>query len=507
MNCLVKENSRKTRLSRWLSLSVIVGMILLMTPLLAQSKNFVFYFPKSHSVLPTRTYRNVQYLPVLPLLNLFGRVGHLKSKRKSLQVSFNQTEIRIRNSKRTVRLNGARLKMNEPARSIGGEWMVPVDFLTTVMPTIINQTIEYQRGSNRIFVGGIKPNSFTLHMSPLQAGARLTIQFAQKVHLRTAAQNGKWILYLGNHPVEPIESNFLFRNPYVSQVKFDDHDGRPKLIITPASQGLDFFPKLEEGKRVIITNVVKPGATLASKAPSPPKPPPAAHPAPAIPSGKSAPIVQVPLQVPTATLPVVVLDAGGGGTDIGAQGKDGLLAKNLNMQLVTQVQKALMATGKYSVVLTRTGDVNVGFDQRATEANIANPIAFISFHSGNLGDSTARVVVFSYRPSSPLVMAQKSDPQSLFIPWDKVQLRYMAQSNRLAQDLQQALATTTKVASTPPMEVPVRVLQSINAPAVAIEVGSLTPDSKATALTNPAFQTKIAAAVVQALATFQGGKQ
>jgi N-acetylmuramoyl-L-alanine amidase len=211
------------------------------------------------------------------------------------------------------------------------------------------------------------------------------------------------------------------------------------------------------------------------------------------------------MQVPILQLPVVVLDAGHGGTDIGAQGKDGLLEKNLTTQIVSQVQNALQATGKYRVVLTRTGDVNVGFDQRAAEANIAHPIAFISFHAGDLGSSSPRVVVYSYRPSSPLAMAPDPGSQSLFINWDKVQLRYMDPSSRLAQDLQQDLERTTKVASARPMEVPVRVLQSIAAPAVAIEVGSLTPNSDSGALTSPAFQQKIAAAVVQALAGFHGG--
>ena len=506
VNFLVIHNHRKVRCSRWLAPGVILGLVLLMAPSLARSDNFVFYFPKSHSVLPTKAYGNVQYLPVLQLLNLFGHVGSLKNKRKSLEVWFNSTDIRIRQNNPTIRLNNARLKLAHPAQSIEGEWMVPVDFLTTVLPTLINQTVEYQRGENRIFVGGIKPNSFTLHLSPLQQGAQLTLQFAEPVNLRTAAQNGKWILYLGNHPVEPIESNFQFSNPYVSQVKFDDHDGQPKLIITPASPGFDFYPKLEEGKKIIVANVVKPGVVTARQAPMLPKPPAAPLPAPGTPPPATPHPTVAPMPIPNLSLPAVVLDAGHGGTDTGAQGKNGLLEKNLTAQLVAQVQKALAATGKYRIVLTRTGDVNVGFDQRAAEANIAHPVAFISFHAGDLGPSTPRVVVYSYRPSSPLAMAAGADPQSLFVTWDKVQLRYMEQSNQLAQDLQRDLQRTTGAASTPPMEVPIRVLQSIAAPAVAVEVGSLTPKIDAAALANPSFQQKIAAAVVEALAGFERGR-
>jgi N-acetylmuramoyl-L-alanine amidase len=506
VNFLVTYNNRKVRSSRWFPLGAIIGMILLTTPRIAQSDNFVFYFPKSHSVLTTRTFGNVQYLPVLSLLNLFGRVGSLNSKRKSFQIWFNSTEIRLRQDNPVVRLNNARVKLDQPVRYIDGQWMVPVNFLTTILPTLVNQTVEYQRGENRIFVGGVMPNSFTLHLSPLEQGAQLTFQFAEQVNLRTAAQNGKWILYLGNHPVEPIESNFQFNNPYVSEVKFDDHDGQPKLIITPAEPGFDFYPKLGEGNKIVVANVMKPGVTTARQAPMMPKPPAGLQPAPAMPPPSSAPAPLSTMAVPGLSLPAVVLDAGHGGTDTGARGKNGLFEKNLTVQLVNQVVNALQATGKYRIVLTRTGDVNVGFDQRAAEANLSHPIAFISFHAGDLGPSTPRVMVYSYRPSSPLAMAPGADPKSLFVNWDKVQQRYMDPSSRLARDLQQDLEKTTKVASMPPMEVPVRVLQSIAAPAVAIEVGSLTPNSNSAALTNPSFQQEIAAAVVQAIASFREGR-
>jgi N-acetylmuramoyl-L-alanine amidase len=506
VNPLVKDDNRKVRSFRWLPLVAAIGMVLLLIPRLARSDNFVFYFPKSHSILPIRNYGNVQYLPVLQTLNLFGNVSSLKSRRRSLELWFNSTQIRLQQDNPTVRLNNSRLKLAQPARFIDGKWMVPVDFVTTVLPTLINQTVEYQRGENRIFVGGIRPNSFTLHLSPLQDGAQLTIQFTEQVNLRTAAQNGKWVLYLGNVPVEPIESNFQFSNPYVSQVRFDDQDGLPKLIVTPSAAGFDFFPKLGEGGKVLVANILKPGVTTARQVPVMPAPPSPTQPAQSIPPGAGANQMVTPMAVPDLSLPAVVLDAGHGGSDTGAQGKDGLQEKNLTAQLVAQVQKALQATSRYRVVLTRTGDVNVGFDQRAAEANIAHPIAFISFHAGDLGPSTPRVVVYSYRPSSPLAMAPGTDPQYLFVNWDKVQLRYMEQSIHLAQGLQQDLQQTTRVASTPPMEVPVRILQSIAAPAVAIEVGSLTPSSNSAALTNPSFQQGIAAAVVAAIARLQGGQ-
>src|SRR5574337_429988 len=206
---LVEHDNRKFCSFRWLLLAAI-GMVLFFVPRRGRSDSFVFYFPKSRSILQTRSYGNVQYLPVLQVLNLLGTVGNLKSRRKSLELWFNNTQIRLQQDNPTVRLNSARVRLAQPVRFMDGEWMVPVEFVTTILPTIITQTVEYKRGENRIFVGGMRPNSFTLQLSPLQEGAQLSIQFTEQVSLRTAAQNGKWILYLGNNPVEPVESSFDF---------------------------------------------------------------------------------------------------------------------------------------------------------------------------------------------------------------------------------------------------------------------------------------------------------
>jgi len=224
----------------------------------AQSGNFVFYFPKTHSILPMKAYQNVRYLPALKLLNLFGHVAGIQAKRKTLKVWFESTEIRFREKNPTVRLNNAKLRLSNPPQTMEGEWMVPVDFLTEVLPTLINQTVEYQKGQNRIFIGNVKPNSFTVHMEPLDGGTQLTFQFADPISLRTAARNSRWILYLGSHPVEPIQSSFEFQNSYVSRVQFEDQDGHPKLVLTPAVKGLDFYPKLGNENKTLVADIMKP---------------------------------------------------------------------------------------------------------------------------------------------------------------------------------------------------------------------------------------------------------
>ena len=101
----------------------------------------------------------------------------------------------------------------------------------------------------------------------------------------------------------------------------------------------------------------------------------------------------------------MALDAGHGGEDNGGHSRDGVLEKDLVAQYVARVRSALLATAKYRVVLTRTGDVNVSLEQRALAANLSSAIYFLSFHAGDLGAASPRITVFTFQPPAAVAPA------------------------------------------------------------------------------------------------------
>jgi N-acetylmuramoyl-L-alanine amidase len=204
-------------------------------------------------------------------------------------------------------------------------------------------------------------------------------------------------------------------------------------------------------------------------------------------------------------LPVVALDAGHGGDDLGGRSRDGVNEKDLVARLVARARLALLSTGKFRIVLTRTGDVNATFEQRAIAANVSGAVYFLTFHAGDLGSSSPRIAVYTYQPPSPPLASPGSETRAGFVAWDQVQEACLDQSRQLAQALEQQFAQIAGVLADSPSTAPVRTLRSASAPAVAIEVGSLTPDSDASPLTDPAFQELFSAAVAKALVTLQGG--
>ncbi|MCH7790425.1 MAG: N-acetylmuramoyl-L-alanine amidase [Acidobacteria bacterium] len=82
-----------------------------------------------------------------------------------------------------------------------------------------------------------------------------------------------------------------------------------------------------------------------------------------------------------------VIDAGHGGSESGSVGPNGLVEKELNLDVANRVASGLEALG-YTVVRTRTSDVRLPLKARAHIANALSPHAFLSVHHN--GGATQR---------------------------------------------------------------------------------------------------------------------
>lgn len=481
------------------ALEVALGLTLsLCFPRSFRSDNFVFYSPAERRVVPLEMVDNAPYLPLLGVLNAAGKVNGIQEKPRSLAIWFGGIQLQLKADDKKVKLAKNTRALSRPVRVVNGQWLVPVDFLSSVLPDLIHEPVRYQLEGRRAFIGDIKALSYAARLEATPDGARVTLQFTAPVTVRTASQNGAWVLYLGNAAVQPPNAAVRFQNPYLSELRFDDQDGRPKVILTPSVEGLNFYPG-PSGPTTFVAEIRKP-PPVAQEQPRPAQQAPAA----------AAPAPQAP------PLPVVVLDAGHGGSDIGARSRDGVEEKDLVAALESRVRAGLSATNKYRVIETRSGDADPDFDQRAAVANGAHAAAFLSFHAGDLGSAVPRLAVYTYVPlSHNLVLAAQSG-EALPAPnlpggkvpfplWTGVQQDQLSRSRQLAQALALQFGELRGVAAGEPLEAPVRILRSVDAPAAAIELGSLASDVDAQALNNPAFQQAVASAIVHALEAFLGG--
>lgn len=95
---------------------------------------------------------------------------------------------------------------------------------------------------------------------------------------------------------------------------------------------------------------------------------------------------------------VVVLDAGHGGSDPGAD-VGGYYEKNLNLDITLRVEAILRQRG-VNVVLTRKSDVFVDLDERCNIANSVNADLFVSIHNNSMPSPSYKGSMSFYYPTS-----------------------------------------------------------------------------------------------------------
>lgn len=187
--------------------------------------------------------------------------------------------------------------------------------------------------------------------------------------------------------------------------------------------------------------------------------------------------------------PVIVLDPGHGGADTGARGESGAVEKDVVLEFARAVRGELERQG-YHVVMTRNDDSNPSYDDRAAIANAYRDALFITFHVSSTGTvGTAHAYYYQFwspipaPPSTPAAAAtaNTSMPHAPPAPttapgltvWEEAQRPHVEASHRFADMLQAEFAQRFSSSPARSSSVAIRGLRSIDAPAVAVEISSV----------------------------------
>ncbi|HWA63026.1 MAG TPA: N-acetylmuramoyl-L-alanine amidase, partial [Caulobacteraceae bacterium] len=113
---------------------------------------------------------------------------------------------------------------------------------------------------------------------------------------------------------------------------------------------------------------------------------PAARPSQAVAAKDPAPTIGDVVDRPLSLKKVVVIDAGHGGHDPGAQNGDAE-EKDITLAAARTLKARLERTGRYQVVMTRDADVYVPLETRVQIARKAGADLFISLHADSAGEN------------------------------------------------------------------------------------------------------------------------
>jgi N-acetylmuramoyl-L-alanine amidase len=215
----------------------------------------------------------------------------------------------------------------------------------------------------------------------------------------------------------------------------------------------------------------------------------------------------------------VVLDAGHGGDDHGAEGPAGLLEKEMVLDVARLLKERIERNGVH-VVLTRSDDVYVPLEERTAIANRAGADLFVSIHANaaparsargvetffvalEASDEAARQLAerenAAFREAAP---AAPEDPLASILG-DLAAADQLRESDEFARIANREVAAlTTAVPSRGVKQAPFVVLMGVQMPAALVEIGFITNPAEERELASAGFRERVADALARAVFEF-----
>lgn len=210
----------------------------------------------------------------------------------------------------------------------------------------------------------------------------------------------------------------------------------------------------------------------------------------------------------------IVLDAGHGGWDFGTIGREGLLEKDLVLDVTRRLGKLLQSRIGAEVMFTRTGDDYLPLDQRADFANQAQADLFVSIHANYSSSASARGVETYYTnlfsaPGFKELEGHTNQPHAAPISLSAGGLHEkIEESRRLATSVQHALYTTLAAKNSDIRDRGIKdasfvVLTGTTMPSILTEISFVSSPADEQNLQSEAYRQQIAEALFQGIEHYQ----
>jgi len=294
----------------------------------------------------------------------------------------------------------------------------------------------------------------------------------------------------------------------VTRIVLDTKDGS-NFSVSMESSPYRLVVELRGREKTLATNSMTPSRTSASQ-----------HAAPA--PAKAAPVAALAAKASEQPVPArtgkfrIVLDAGHGGWDLGTVGRQGLLEKDLVLDVTQRLGRLLQARLGSEVMFTRSGDTYLPLDQRADFANQTQADLFVSVHANYSNSAASRGVETYYTNlfSAPGAREVEKHDDGTFAKLTPVSLsagglhEKIEESRRLAASVQRSLYATL-AASSPDIrnrgikDSAFAVLTGTTMPAILTEISFVSSPEDERNLQSATYRQQIAEALYKGIARYQ----
>lgn len=414
------------------------------------------------------------YAGLLEILEPLGRV--------SAKMDGARWRLRYNNVEANFVAGGSRVQILGRDADLGGKFLlenkrglVPVGSLASLLPRILGGPVTLHEVSDRLFIGSVATH-FTASLSS-DNPPRLVFHFSGPVNPSIANEPGAIHMTFSREPlVAPASPTLTFGSKGIPSASYSESNGAAVVTVNTTVPVTASFTN--DGRTITIA--AAPAAQAATAAA-----PPAAQ--SAAPPGPAAPAAAPNVPAPAAPRYFAVVDASHGGDDHGETLSTTLLEKDVTVALARSLRQELQSRGITTLVL-RDSDANLPLDQRAVYANADRAAIYIALHAASSGRG-----VRVYSAMLPLA----GDDHGPFRSWTTAQHDWLSASqstaNAVAGELQKRQIPVKALAA------PLRPLNSITGPAIAVELGPQASD--ANQLMAPDYQQLVASAVATAIAS------
>jgi N-acetylmuramoyl-L-alanine amidase len=461
-----------------LMLAIFVVPKLFLAQSQADQTQLTVYSARTTYSLPVVSREGQEYIGLLELLEPLGAVSS-KLERSGWRLRFGDREALFAAGKTQAQVNKNEIDLNAPFLIENGRGLVPLHALPTVLSRILaSPSLDFHEPARRLFLDGVELH-YTAELRKGVAG-QLIITFSAPANPFIATEPGKLRMFFRREPLLPTGpgGKLSFDEKVVPSLVYSEGNGAAELTVNCSEALMAFF----SADRKTITL-----APVAPQAQSPTE----------LPSGNlaSMPRDLTGLVPPPATIPpargfVVVIDAAHGGDDRGGTITNQVTEKELTLAFSRRLVSELQTRGITPRMLRET-DTAIPLEQRAVLANAAVPSLYVAVHASASGTGI-HVVTSNIAPAQ--------NPTA-FLPWNGAQAAFVGASQGVASDITTELLKHDIPAFE--LSAPIAPLNSIAAPAVAIELGA--PSADATAkLSAASYQQSVSRAIAGAVAAARG---
>jgi N-acetylmuramoyl-L-alanine amidase len=407
-----------------------------------------------------------------PLGTVDARPDGKKYKLKFTPPGARELEFQFQDGKDNGKVRGDKVKLPSNFAIQSGRGYVPLSSVSELLSRALSTQIRLNPTARRMFIGNIGER-FTLDLRK-GAPSKLFVSFDSPVNPTIATEPGHIRFTFRREPVMSVVDHEAYTDPLITGASFSEHDGIAELDVAGTAALMANFA--DGGKTIIVTG-----------APVPPPPPVAQAPAP--PTNEAPTVAQAP-KAPSGPRFLVLIDPAHGGTEIGSAISPTLPEKDVVLVLARKLQHELANRG-IAAGLLRNSDITITLDQRAISANAARPAIYIALHAANSGKG---VHVFTSLLPAAVVSTRE------FLPWESAQSPYLDLSASVAGSVSAELETRKLPNAT--LAAPLRPMNNIAAPAIAIEIAS--PSNDVSDIASTAYLDQVAQSIAAGIAAMRG---